>query len=310
MFDIPPTSCLRSFEAVARLGSVTAAARELHVTHSAVSQQIKLLEETLGVTLLAREGRGVRVTEDGRLYALQIREALGHVVEATRSVKTQPAASELVVAVVPSFGAHWLVPRLPGFQALHPDVNVRLQASLAVSRSPKENMDIGIRMGRGDWEGVESRLLFQDESVVVAAPHFNGGRLPGTPAEIVDSPIIFSMESWQPWCQAAGLDIEAPRRGLRSNDSNLVLRAVTLGQGIALERRSLVHDAIQRGELVQLSEHVVPYPYPYWLVQPLQSRSAARRDAFAAWLLAEAEQYMASAGTASSMGEPQREPFG
>ncbi|WP_405314581.1 LysR substrate-binding domain-containing protein [Pseudomonas sp. 10(2024)] len=292
MSNIPPITCLRCFESVARLGSVTAAAKELHVTHSAISQQIKVLEEMIGVTLFVREGRGLRVSEDGRLYALQIRECLGGIAEATRLIKTQPKSTELVIAVLPSFGFSWLLPRLPRFQQSQPHISVRLQANLALSDLTRESVDVGIRMGKGDWDGVEQHLLFHDETLVVAAPHFNGGALPQTPEEIIGSNIIFNMESWQPWCQAAGLDREVPRIGLCSNDSNLVLQAVRLGQGIALERRSLVHDAIQRGELVQLSPVIAPYPYPYWLVLPNRERSETKQQVFSSWLTHEVAVYL------------------
>ncbi|AZC20122.1 MULTISPECIES: LysR substrate-binding domain-containing protein [Pseudomonas] len=292
MSSIPPITCLRSFEAVARLGSVTAAAKELHVTHSAISQQIKVLEEMIGVTLFVREGRGLRVSEDGRLYALQIRESLSGIAEATRLIKTQPKSTELVVAVLPSFGFSWLLPRLPRFQQSQPHISIRLQASLAVSNLTRESVDVGIRMGKGDWDGLEQHLLFHDETLVVAAPHFNGGVLPQTPEEIISSNIIFNMESWQPWCQAAGLDLDVPRIGLCSNDSNLVLQAVRLGQGIALERRSLVDDAIKRGELVQLSPITAPYPYPYWLVLPNRERSEVKQRVFSNWLANEVDEYL------------------
>lgn len=292
MSSIPPLSCLRSFEAVARLSSVTLAAQELHVTHSAISQQLKVLEEMVGVSLFIREGRGLRVSEDGRLYSLQIRESLSAIAEATRLVQAQPKASELVVAVMPSFGASWLLPRIERFRQLYPHITVRLQASLTVSNLLQESVDVGVRMGRGDWDGLEKKLMFHDEMVVVASPAFNGGHLPTTPAEIVASAIVFTMDSWQPWCQVAGLDINLPRAGLCSNDSNLVLGAVRLGQGIALVRRSLVHDAIVRGELVQLTEHEVPYAYPYWLVFPEQARSEARGHQFSAWLFEEVERYI------------------
>ncbi|MGI4839447.1 MAG: LysR substrate-binding domain-containing protein [Janthinobacterium lividum] len=294
MFSVPPTSCLRSFEAVARLGSITAAAKELHVTHSAISQQIKTLEQSIGVALFSREGRGLRLSEDGRLYALQIREALGGIAEATRLIKTQPKSSELVVAVLPSFGYSWLVPRVPDFLTRHPEVSLRLQASLAVSNLQKESMSLGIRMGRGDWDGMKSRLLFHDETLVVAAPHFNDGKLPRTPEEIIKSTIIFNMESWQPWCRAAGLDVDVPRRGMSSNDSNLVLRAVALGQGIALERRSLVQDAILQGELIQLSGYTAPYPYPYWLVEPAPNEPLPGQRVFVEWLLEQVSAYLVS----------------
>lgn len=292
MSAIPPLSCLRSFEAVSRLSSVTLAAAELHVTHSAVSQQLKVLEEMLGVALFVREGRALRITEDGRLYSLQVRESLNNIADATRQVKAQPKASELVVAVMPSFGFSWLLPRIGRFQALYPHITVRLQASLAVTNLAQETVDIGVRMGRGDWDDAQKRLMFYDEMIVVAAPSFNDGQLPETPEQIVASPIIFTMDSWRPWCESAGLDTEVTRKGLCSNDSNLVLEAVRLKQGIALVRRSLVHDAIGRGELVQLSEYAAPYAYPYWLLLPDRERIEAKRQQFAEWLDGEVQQYL------------------
>ncbi len=130
MADFPPVASLRSFEAVARLGSVTQAAHELSVTHSAVSQHIKQLEAPVGVTLFIRHGRGVRITEEGRLYALQIREALQHIADATRMVQIKPRTPEVSPATLPSFGCHWLLPRLARFQARHPQIAVRLLTSL------------------------------------------------------------------------------------------------------------------------------------------------------------------------------------
>ena len=170
MADFPPVASLRSFEAVARLGSVTQAAHELSVTHSAVSQHIKQLEALVGVTLFIRHGRGVRITEEGRLYALQIREALQHIADATRMVQIKPRTLEVTLATLPSFGCHWLLPRLARFQTRHPQIAVRLLTSLAVVNLQQEGIDLAIRMGQGDWEGMESRHLFADEQLVVAAP--------------------------------------------------------------------------------------------------------------------------------------------
>lgn len=292
MSDFPPLTCLRSFEATARLGSVTLAAKELHVTHSAISQQIKVLEALVGLTLFVREGRGLRVSEDGRLYALQIRKALGDIVDATQLIQAQPKTDELVVAVLPSFARSWLIPRLPGFQALYPHIRIRLHASLSIANLHQESVDMGIRMGKGEWEGVEQQLLFHDQVIAVAAPHFNAGQLPHTPQAIADSTIIFNTESSLPWCEAAGVERFAERKGLCSNDSNLILEAVRLGQGIALERRSLVHDAIARGELVQLGDVSAPYAYPYWLVWPPRESSEAKQQAFSQWLFKEVARYL------------------
>ena len=263
MSDFPPIASLRSFEAVARLGSVTLAAKELHVTHSAISQQIKVLEEMVGLKLFIRHGRGVQINEDGRLYALQVREALHHIADATRLVQVKPRRQELTLAMVPSFGSHWLVPRLERFRATYPHISLRIQASLAIADMQQEGIDMAIRMGKGDWEGMESHYLFADELIVVAAPSYNDGALPRTPSEIAKSKIIFSMESWKTWCVNAGLEREIVPGGLCINDSNLVLEAVRLGKGIALERRSLVQEALCRGELVQLTPFTAPYPWPY-----------------------------------------------
>ncbi len=248
----------------------------MSVTHSAVSQHIKQLEALVGVTLFIRHGRGVRITEEGRLYALQIREALQHIADATRMVQIKPRTLEVTLATLPSFGCHWLLPRLARFQARHPQIAVRLLTSLAVVNLQQEGIDLAIRMGQGDWEGMESRHLFADEQLVVAAPGYRGGNLPTTPQAIAASDIIFSMESWHAWCSQAGLEKPIVPSGLRLNDSNLVLEAVRLGAGVALERRSLVAGAIARGELVQLTAVTVPYPWHYWLTVSRRRRTGRK----------------------------------
>lgn len=295
MRPLPPLSALRSFEALARLGSVTQAASELNVTHSAISQQIRQLEDLLGVVLFVREGRGLRLTEDGRLYALQVRIGLSELTEATRLIQARPRDGELVVAVMPSFGAHWLLPRLPRFQARFPQYRISLRASLDIQDLRQGLVDIGVRMGQGGWEGLQQQHLFDDELVVVVAPDFQQGRLPRTPAEIVAGPVVRTVESWMGWCQAAGVD-EPSQAGLWINDSNLVLQAVQQGMGVALERRSLVDAGLKSGVLVQLSDIVVPYPYPHWLVWPQRESSLLKQRDFAGWMAEEVETYLHGLG--------------
>ena len=290
MRHLPPLSALRSFEALARLGSVTQAASELHVTHSAISQQIRQLEEMLGVVLFVREGRGLRLTEDGRLYALQVRIGLTELTEATRLIQARPRDGELVVAVLPSFGAHWLLPRLPRFQARFPQYRISLRASLDIQDLRQGLVDIGVRMGQGGWEGLQQQHLFDDELVVVAAPGFRQGKLPRTPAESVAGPVVRTVESWMGWCQAAGVD-EPSQASLWMNDSNLVLQAVQQGMGVALERRSLVDAGLKSGMLVQLSDIVVPYPYPHWLVWPQRESALLKQRDFAGWMVEEVALY-------------------
>jgi len=284
MSGFPPIASLRSLEAVARLGSVTRAAKELCVTHSAISQQIKQLEELIGVRLFIRHGRGLQINEAGRLYALHIRDALSRIGDATRLVQVNPRRAELTIATVPSFGNHWLTPRLQGFRQRYPHITLRLTVSLTVNDIAEHPSDIVIRMGNGDWQGVNCRYLFGDELIVVASPTFNGGRLPATPQEVAESQIIFSSESWKTWCSSAGLAAEILPVGLCINDSNLVLEAVRRGQGIALERRTLVQDALLRGELVQLTRFRGDYPWSYWRVTPLHDEKPAEVALFNGWL--------------------------
>lgn len=290
---LPPLSALRSFEAVARLGSVTLAAAELHVTHSAISQQIRQLEELLGVALLLREGRGLRLSEDGRLYALQVRLGLTELSEATRLVQARPREGELVIAVLPSFGANWLLPRLPRFHARFPAYRLSLRASLDIQDLRQGLVDVGVRMGQGDWEGLQQKKLFEDELVMVAAPAFNGGRLPRTPAEVVAAPTVRTAESWYSWCEAAGV-VDPGRTDLWINDSNLVLEAVRLGHGVALERRSIVQASLDAGSLVQLTDIVVPYPHPHWLVWPQRESAQVKRNDFIVWIEDEVARYQQS----------------
>lgn len=293
MKNLPPLTALRSFEAVARLGSITRAAEELHVTHSAISQQIRLLEDLLGITLFVREGRGLRLTEEGRIYALQIRSGLAELGEATRLIQARPREGDLAVAVLPSFGAQWLLPRLHRFQALHPHYRVSIRASLDILDLRQGLVDVGIRIGQGNWEGLQQLRLFDDQLLMVAAPGFNAGRLPQTPQQVMAGPLIRSVESWQPWCQLAG--IEEPGEALLwINDSNLILEMVRQGQGITLERRSLVQRDLDAGRLVQVTDIVAPYPHPCWLVWPPRESARHKQEVFAAWIQQEVADYLAA----------------
>ncbi|HZZ13780.1 MAG TPA: LysR substrate-binding domain-containing protein [Paraburkholderia sp.] len=301
MKPIPPLAALRCFEAVARLGGVTPAARELHVTHSAVSQQIKVLEDSMGVALFVREARGLRLTEEGRLYALEIRAALRDLTHATRRAQARPHESELVIATLPSFAQHWLVPRLGRFRAAHPYYRVRLLTTLQIEDFRQSPSDIGIRMGQGHWPEVAQQKLFDDEMVVVAAPHFAlgpHGSLPSTAAQALACPLIASPDvPWSDWCQAAQVPEPAPEAVvLSANDSNVLISAVLLGQGVALERRSLVAHALARGELVQITPIRVPYRYPYWLVWQQREILNAKQAHFAQWIEAEVDAYLRSTG--------------
>lgn len=291
---LPPLSALRYFEAVARLGSVTAAGRELHVTHSAISQQIKQLEDMMGVLLFVRTGRGLALTDEGRLYSLEIRDALRDIELATRKVHARPQEDELVITTLQSLALHWLVPRLPVFRQAYPHYRIRLQTGLELSELQQGMADVGIRMGQGPWPNLSQQLLFKDVALVVASPNFAAGKLPRTPQEVVRCPLLHETDyAWSDWCRAAGVPEPEGIIQFRANDSNISLGCAELGQGLLLTRYSIAADLLEQGRLVPITDIRVPYPYPYWLVWRQREAMPEKVRNFRAWVTAEFEAFSA-----------------
>jgi LysR family glycine cleavage system transcriptional activator len=188
-----------------------------------------------------------------------------------------------------------LLPRLDGFRALHPYDRLRLQTSLAVQDLRSGLVDIGIRMGQGHWPDMEKLALFEDELIVVCSPRFRDGDIPTSAREIMACPLVRTPDApWTEWCLAAGVAEPNSRDGLFANDSNIVLGAVLLGQGVALERKSLVSGALGKGDLIQLSAIAVPYAYPYWLVWQPQDISKLKQQNFIDWIVEEVRLYQDS----------------
>jgi len=294
MSHLPPLPALRYFEAVARLGSVTSAARELHVTHSAISQQIKLLEDIMDVPLFVRAGRGLTLTEEGRLYALEIRDALRDIEAATRKARARPQEDELVITTLHSLALHWLISRLPRFRLAHPHYRIRLQTGLELSELQQGMADVGIRMGQGPWPNLAQQLLFKDVALVVASPNFAGGKLPRTPSEVIRCPLLHETDNaWIDWCRAAGVLEPAQSIQFRANDSNISIGCAELGHGLLLTRYSIVADLLEQGRLVPITDVRVPYSYPYWLVWPQRDTMPEKVRDFRTWITAEFEAFSA-----------------
>ena len=294
MSHLPPLPALRYFEAVARLGSVTSAARELHVTHSAISQQIKLLEDIMDVPLFVRAGRGLMLTEEGRLYALEIRDALRDIELATRKARARPQEDELVITTLHSLALHWLISRLPRFRQTHPHYRIRLQTGLELCELQKGIADVGIRMGQGPWPNLAQQLLFKDVALVVASPNFAGGKLPRTPSEVIRHPLLHETDNaWLDWCRAAGVPEPVQEIQFRANDSNISVGCAELGHGLLLTRYSIVADLLEQGRLVPITDVRVPYPYPYWLVWPQREVVPEKVRDFRTWITAEFEAFSA-----------------
>ncbi|WLH84456.1 LysR substrate-binding domain-containing protein [Pseudomonas sp. FP2338] len=291
---LPPLAALRAFEALARLGKVNLAALELHVTHSAVSHQIRALEEYLGLALVMRNKRTLMLTDEGRVYAYQIRQGLGEIAGITEKLMAKTRHPQLTASVLPSYAMHWLLPRLHDFRAAHPELHLRLESSMEFASFEQGPLDCAIRFGHGQWPDVHCETLMGDSLLVVAARDFNHGVLPDTAQAVLEQPLLHASESWPIWLGAAGIEEQRPQAPLEFTDSTLMLEAVRLGHGVALTRRSIAHALIQRGELVRLTDIEPAHTSRYYLVWPAGSKPSAQLTLLHNWLKDQVKTYQES----------------
>ncbi|WP_322031899.1 transcriptional regulator GcvA [Paraburkholderia sp. J76] len=292
--QLPALNALKAFEAAARHESFSRAADELFVTHGAVSHQIRALEAELGVALFARDGKRVRVTDTGRRYAGQVREALNQLAHATQEIRAGDRDRRLVVSMLSSFAARWVTPRIGGFIEAHPQWDVELQSTNSLTDFARDDVDVAIRFGYGHYPGLHAELLLDEIFFPACSPDFNGGALPTDPHELAKLPLLRSDdELWRPWFDAAGLqDLPEPKRGVLYQDSSNLLQAAMDGQGIALVRRSLAMHEITLGRLVRLFKDVDgPSPWRYYFICPPQRMQTERVRAFRDWVFDEVARF-------------------
>ena len=284
---LPPMQALRAFEAAARMRSLTRAAESLHLTHGAISHQIKSLEADFGVRLVEREGRGIRLTDEGERFATRVRAVLSDLGDAVREVTERANPRQLRVSVIPSFAARWLLPRIGKFFAQHPEIDVDVIANNALADFKRDDVDVAIRHGFGDWPGVISEHVLDDVAFPVCSPRLANG-LPARPADLSRYTLLRSEgESWKSWFEAAGLDWPEPTRGPMFSDSSHTMQAAIDGQGIALARSSLLGNDVHNGVLIQLFDIVVPLPRKYFLVYPPRLVGSPKLAPFRQWLFDE-----------------------
>jgi LysR family transcriptional regulator, glycine cleavage system transcriptional activator len=281
---LPPMQALRAFDAAARTGSLTRAAEGLHLTHGAISHQIKALEEELGVKLVERSGRGIRLTDEGERFASRVRAALTELADAVREITDRRNPRQLRLTTMPSFAARWLLPRTARFLKAHPDIDLEIRSSNALVDFRREDIDIAIRYyPRGDWPGLVAEPLMDDFYFPVCSPKLP--RLPKRPADLAKHTLLRAEgEEWTPWFKAAGLDWPEPARGPLFTDSAHMMQAAVERQGIAIGRSSLMGDDLRNRVLVKLFDVVVPSTRKYWLVYPQRLAGAPKLEAFKAWL--------------------------
>lgn len=281
----PPLAALRPFEAAARLESFSKAADELHLTHGAVSHQVRSLEEHLGTPLFHRHGKRVTLTPAGRSFAERVRAALAEIAAAAEVARDTRRDNSLTVSVLPSFASRWLMPRLFRFMEAHPDIQVNVFANSAMANFTSDGVDVGIRFGPGPWPPLTCERLIGDEVFPVASPKFNRGRLPKKAKDLLGVRIIREdRDYWKEWFEAAGVEIEGPLGGPSFSDASFSLYAALRGEGVALTRRSLVGDDIEQGRLVQLFPLTVKTTESYWLVYPKELTESNKVKVFSAWM--------------------------
>ncbi|MCW5593732.1 MAG: transcriptional regulator GcvA [Burkholderiales bacterium] len=284
---LPPMQALRAFEATARSRSLSRAAETLHVTHGAISHQIKSLESDLGVRLVERSGRGVRLTEEGERFATRVRAAFAELMTGVQELAARSNPRQLRVSIAPSLAARWLLPRIGRFNAQHPDVDLIVSSTMALVDFQRDEVDVGIRYGFGKWEGVRAEHLFDDAFFPVCSPRIAGG-VPRRPADLARYTLLRADgEPWKPWFEAAGLDWPEPERGPFFSDSALLMQAAAEGQGIALGRRSLLANDERNGVLVRPFAIETPGERRIYLVYPPRNADSPKVAAFRAWIKAE-----------------------
>jgi LysR family glycine cleavage system transcriptional activator len=289
---LPPLKAMRYFEVSARHLSFTKAADELNVTHSAISHQIKALEDWLGVPLFRRQNRALQLTEAGHAYLPALKDAFERLAEASRRVRSREQGGPLVVSTMPSFAAKWLVPRLRSFRAAHPEIDVRISADDRVVDFEREDVDLAIRYGRGSWAGLRVDRLVSEMMVTVCSPRLRDGPPPILkPADLLNYDLLqdhdWRDDFWVRWLTAAGLPEARPRRALSFNYTDLMIRAAIDGLGVALCPAALVSDDVAAGRLVRPFEVHLRTESGYYLVTPLSRATRPKIVAFRNWMLAE-----------------------
>jgi LysR family glycine cleavage system transcriptional activator len=289
---LPSLNGLRAFEAAARHLSFTRAAAELNVTQTAISHQIRRLEEEIGIRLFMRQNRSLVLTREAQGYLPAVRAAFADLRQATDRLRRSERDGLLTVSTTPSLAAKWLVPRVAAFQDAHPGIEIRISASTHLVDFRREaEIDMAVRYGRGSWRGLRADWLMAEEFFPVCSPALLGGDKPlRQPADLAQHTLLhatLSREDWQLWLTAAGLPTAlALKRGLSFDQSYMAIQAAIDGLGVALGRTPLVEADIAAGRLVVPFDVMLPDEAGYYVVAPEESAETPKVALFRDWLVA------------------------
>ncbi len=284
----PSISSLRALEALERLGSASAAADELALTQSAVSRQLQALEQQMGVDLIRRDRKRLGLTPAARRYAIEMREVLDQVARASSRLRFGPTGGTLALAILPAFGMRWLVPRLPAFASLHPEITINMTTRLRPFAFESEEFDAAIHFGQPDWPDSENLLLRHEQVVPVCAPGLlpEGTPLP-RPADIRRMPLLHIQTrplAWQNWFADRGVEVGAPLPGTLYDQYATIIQAALHGLGVALMPDFLIERELAQGRLLALDDRPSEMQGAYYLVWPRTKSQDPALLAFRDWL--------------------------
>jgi LysR family glycine cleavage system transcriptional activator len=292
---LPPLNALKAFEAAARHESFTRAAQELFVTQGAVSHQVKGLEQELGLKLFNRERQRLVITEAGRDYLNVVRDAFDRIAMGTELLLQRQNTGVLTVSTSPDFAAKWLVHRLGHFVEAHPEIDLRVSASLHHVDFAREEVDLAVRHGAGDWPGLDAVLLCTEQMFPVCSPGLlSGKRGAARLADLLKFPLIHTGDRslWARWLVAAGIDDRSAIHGPVLNRDAISLDAAINGQGVALTRTTLCAWDLINGRLVRPWAEALPLSKSYWIVCPKVVAAQPKIATFRDWLMSEAASDM------------------
>jgi LysR family glycine cleavage system transcriptional activator len=294
---LPPLSSLRAFEVVSRHDSFRAAAKELHVTAAAVSQQVKALEDHLGRKLLRRRIGGYSLTTHALAGLEHLRDGFEQLSWAVAAMSSG-GQRILTVSAVPALAAEWLVPRLHGFRQQFPELDILLHASDELVDLEHSRVDLGIRYGSGNYPGLTSERLFVDELFPVYSPRMLKGRASlKKPVDLRGYPLIHTdwtpergqWPGWTEWVRAAGVTGVDVTKGLRFSGGALGIQAAVSGQGVALASKALALEHLAAGRLVRPFQLSLMTDFAYYVVCEKERAEESDLLAFRRWLIAEAQ---------------------
>lgn len=291
---LPSTSALAAFDAVARLGSFSAAAEALSLTQGAISRQIAVLEAQLGVQLFHRSSRGVALSDPGRAYADSIRPALAGIRAASLEVMTNQHGNGLKLAILPTFGTRWLMPRIPAFVARHPQITISFATRIGRFDFATDGIDAAIHIGTPDWPDADCTFLMTETVAPVASPAFLAAHPVRDAADLQSLPLLHMMSrpgAWRHWFESLSLPA-APSGGMQFEQFSTVAQACAAGLGVALMPLFLIRPELGSGQLVPAFDHPVESPSAYYLVSPHTRRAHKPVEAFRSWITEEVHAFV------------------